>query len=285
MVMNPDAAFDAYDYFSEELEVEDDYFCEEPEEEPYIDSAFRSSSTNEVYFFLQDKYMRLYYTPGQQTQTDDKILRDLDWICYDFPSLEHSSFSAYGISCSFDTEDYKAYIFSECYCVYLDYANHKILSFSTIGKTFPVLKNTVFEQNIDSAFRSSRGQEVYLIKGNKYCCLDYDSKQLIDPIRKISEGFPILKGTIFENGIDACFASHKENEAYLFKGENYVLINFIDDTLVDDVKPIVNGWSSLKGILPLGDPQGDPYPQKVGTNRYHNRSVDDEEYDEEQDEL
>jgi len=24
--MNPDAAFDAYDYFSEELEVEDDYF-------------------------------------------------------------------------------------------------------------------------------------------------------------------------------------------------------------------------------------------------------------------
>ena len=281
MVMNPDAAFDAYDYLSEESEIEDNYFCEEPEVESYVDSAFRSSSTNEVYFFLQDKYMRLYYIPGQQTQTDDKILRDLDWICYDFPSLEHSSFAAYGIKCSFDTEGYKAYLFSECYCVYFDYANDKILSFCAMDVMFPVLENTVFENDIDSAFRSSRGKEVYLFKGNKYGCLDYDSKQLIGPIRNITDGFPVLKGTIFEDGIDACFASHKENEAYLFKGENYVLMNFIDDTLVDDVKPIVDGWSSLRGILPLGNPVDDGYPHKVGTNRYRYRTIEDADDEEE----
>ncbi|KAK7355066.1 hypothetical protein VNO80_14311 [Phaseolus coccineus] len=211
MGMNPDAAAH--------------YFSEEPEASTYIDSAFRSSSTNEVYFFLHDKYVRLYYTPGQSTQTDDKILRDLDWICYDFPSLEGSSFAAYGIGCSFDTEGYKAYIFSECYCT-------------------------------------------------------NDSKQLIDPIRNITDGFPVLKGTIFEDGIDACFASHKENEAYLFKEEKYALINFIDNTFVDDVKLIVDGWSSLKDILPLGNPNGDPYPQKVGTNRYRYRSIDEEKDDE-----
>ncbi|ESW17590.1 hypothetical protein PHAVU_007G252000 [Phaseolus vulgaris] len=98
----------------------------------------------------------------------------------------------------------------------------------------------------------TEGKEVYLFKGNKYVRIDYDSKQ---PIRKIKRGFPVLKGTIFEDGIDGCFTSHKENQVYLFKGENYVLMNFSpgtkDHTLVDVVKPIVDGWSSLRGILPL----------------------------------
>jgi len=274
MGMNPDAAFDAYDwYFRGVLEIPS-----------YIDSAFRSSRTNEVYFFLQDMYMRLEYTPGQHTQRDDKILTNLDWVCYDFPSLEYTIFGSYGIECSFDTEDNKAYIFCDNTCAYFDYANDKILSLDAIKRMFPVLRNTVFDHKIDSAFRSSRGKEAYLFRGNKYGCIDYDSKQLIGPIRNITDGFPVLKGTVFEDGIDACFASHKENEAYLFKGENYVLMNFIDDTLVDDVKPIVDGWSSLKDILPLGDPRGDPYPQKVGTKRYLYRSVDEEEYEEEYEE-
>jgi len=129
----------------------------------------------------------------------------------------------------------------------------------------------VFEDGIDSAFRSSKGKEVYLFKDNKYCRIAYDSKQLIGSIQNITHGFPILKGTIFENGIDACFASHKKNQAYLFKGENYVLMNYTPDdttynTLVDVVKPIVDGWSSFRDILPfdnssedevLGSPQHD----------------------------
>nr|XP_007153008.1 hypothetical protein PHAVU_004G178800g [Phaseolus vulgaris]ESW25002.1 hypothetical protein PHAVU_004G178800g [Phaseolus vulgaris] len=190
----------------------------------YIESAFRSSRTNEVYFFFRNKYMRLYYTPGQQTEIDDKILTDLRWICDDFPSLK-------------------------------DYANDKILSISTIDRMFPVLENTLFDNCIDSAFRSSRGKEVYLFKDNKYACIDYGSKQLIGTIRNITDGFPVLKGTIFEDRIHACFASHKENQAYLFKGENYVLINFTPGTtnyiLVHVVKPIIDGWSSFRDILPI----------------------------------
>ncbi|QCE05058.1 Hemopexin-like repeat [Vigna unguiculata] len=103
-------------------------------------------------------------------------------------------------------------------------------------------------------YRSTRGKEVYLFKGNKYGRIAYDSKQLVGTIRNISDGFPVLKGTIFENGIDACFASHKEGQAYLFKGEKYVRINFTPgdthDTLVGDVRPILDGWPCLKGTLP-----------------------------------
>ncbi|KAK7369468.1 hypothetical protein VNO80_11507 [Phaseolus coccineus] len=222
----------------------------------YIDSSFRSSTTNEVYFFLLDKFVRVYYTPGQERQTDDKFLTDLSWIGYSFPSFRYNLFGAYGIDCAFDTEGNEAYIFYSEMCAYIDYANDKILSgLITIEEMFPVLKDTVFEDGIDSAFRSSRGKEVYLFERNKYCCMDYGSKQLVGPIRNITDGFPVLKGTIFEDGIDASFASHKENQVYLFKGENYAVMNFIpgstDDTLVDGVKPIIDGWSCFKGILPL----------------------------------
>ncbi|KAL9324748.1 hypothetical protein ACSQ67_009605 [Phaseolus vulgaris] len=192
----------------------------------YIESAFRSSRTNEVYFFFRNKYMRLYYTPGQPTRIDDKILTDLRWIRDDFPSLKGTEFGAYGVRCSFDTEGNKAYIFCNKICAYIDYANDKILSISTIDRMFPVLENTLFDNCIDSAFRSSGGKEVYLFKDNKYACIDYGSKQLIGTIRNITDGFPVLKGTIFEDRIHACFASHKENQAYLFKGENYVLDQF-----------------------------------------------------------
>ncbi|KAK7356661.1 hypothetical protein VNO80_15936 [Phaseolus coccineus] len=228
----------------------------------YTNSTFRSPTTNEVYFFLRDKYVRVYYTPGQVTQTNDKFLTDLGWIGYGFPSFQYNIFGSYGIFSSFDTEGNEAYISRDYVCSYIDYANDKILSGPIrIELMFSILEGTMFKDGIDSTFRSSKGKEVYLFHGNKYCCMDYDSKQLVEPICNITDGYPILKGTIFEDRIDASFVSHNENQAYLFKEENYVLMNFTpgstDDTLVDIVKSIVDGWSCFKGILPLEDRQAD----------------------------
>jgi len=222
-----------------------------------INAAFRSSREYEVYFFAKNKYVRVYYTPGK---TDDKILTNLRLISSGFPSLAGTPFAEPGIDASFDTEASEAYVFSGKHCAYIDYApgttNDKILSGpTTIAEMFPVLKNTVFENGIDSAFRSTRGKEVYLFKGNKYVRIAYDSKQLVGNIRNIPDGFPVLKGTVFENGIDACFASHEESEAYLFKGEKYVRIKFTpgatDDTLIGEVRPTLDGWPCLRGVLPI----------------------------------
>nr|6IX1_A Chain A, 2S Albumin protein [Dolichos]6IX1_B Chain B, 2S Albumin protein [Dolichos]6IX1_C Chain C, 2S Albumin protein [Dolichos] len=222
----------------------------------YINAAFRSSRAYEVYFFECNKYVRVYYTPGK---TDDKILTNLRLISSGFPSLAGTAFAEPGIDCSFDTEASEAYVFSGSQCAYIDYApgttNDKILSGpTTIAEMFPVLKNTVFEDGIDSAFRSTKGKEVYLFKGNKYGRIAYDSKQLVGTIRNITDGFPVLKGTIFESGIDASFASHKEPEAYLFKGAQYVRIKFTpgatNNTLTGKVRPILDGWPCLRDILP-----------------------------------
>ncbi|QCD92876.1 Hemopexin-like repeat [Vigna unguiculata] len=145
-------------------------------------------------------------------RTDDEILTNLRLIRSGFPSLAGTPFAEPGIDCSFDTE-------------------------------------------ANSAFRSTRGKEVYLFKGNEYCRIAYDSKKLVGTIRNIGDGFPVLKGTIFESGIDACFASHEESEAYLFKGDKYVRIKFTPgathDTLVGDVRLILDGWPCLRGILPV----------------------------------
>lgn len=179
----------------------------------------------------------------------------LSWICDGFPSLIDTPFGEYGIDCAFDSEGNEAYIFSTKLCAHVNYGpgsttDDKILSGPiTIAAMFPVLKNTVFENGIDSVFRSTRGKEIYLFKGNKYGRITYHSKKLVGTIRKITDA-------IFENGIDACFASHNENQAYLFKGEKYVRIIYRpctddDDALVGDVRHILNGWPSLKGILPL----------------------------------
>ncbi|KAL9329735.1 hypothetical protein ACSQ67_004738 [Phaseolus vulgaris] len=204
--------------------------CYFPRIPRYIDAAFRSSTTNEVYFFLIDKCVRVYYTPGQERQTDDKFLTDLCWTGYGFPSLSNSPFASCGIRCAFDTEGNEAYIFSGNMGVRLDYANDKVLTGieRRIGDMFPVLDDTRVSGWHRLAFESSREKKFTYL-------------------REIS--------TIFEDGIDAAFASHKENQAYLFKGENYALMNFItgspDATLVHGVKPIIDGWSSFRDILPL----------------------------------
>ncbi|KAK7373209.1 hypothetical protein VNO80_06608 [Phaseolus coccineus] len=148
----------------------------------YINVAFRSSREYEVYFFMKNKYVRVYYTPRR---TDDKILTNLRLISSGFPSLAATFFAEPGMDCSFDTEVSEAYVFSTKFCAYIDYA----------------------------------------------------------------------PGTIFESGIDACFASHEESEAYLFKGDQYVRIKFTpgttDDVLLGNVRPILDGWPCLRGILPL----------------------------------
>ncbi|KAK7354906.1 hypothetical protein VNO80_14148 [Phaseolus coccineus] len=116
--------------------------------------------------------------------------------------VEYRIFGAYGISCAFDTEGNKAYIFRDNICAYIDYVNEKILSDRIeqmfpfrIHQMFPIIEDTVFEDGIDRP------------------CI------------------------IFEDGIDASFTSHNPNQVYIFKGEKYILMNFIpgsiDVTLLD----------------------------------------------------
>ncbi|CAL5190454.1 unnamed protein product [Lathyrus oleraceus] len=86
-------------------------------------------------------------------------------------------------------------------------------------------------------------------------CIDYGSNKLIQSIRNITGGFTCFKGTIFENGMDAAFASHKTNEVYFFKDDYYVRGAFTpgasNDVIMDGVRKTLDYLSSLHGIIPL----------------------------------
>ncbi|MBC9719797.1 albumin-2-like [Cicer arietinum] len=223
----------------------------------YINAAFRSSRNNEAYLFINDKYVLLDYAPGT---TNDKVLYGPSFVRDGYKSLANTIFGTYGIDCAFDTDNNEAFIFYEKFCALIDYAPHSnkdkiILGPKKIVDMFPFFEGTMFENGIDAAFRSTKGKEVYLFKGDKYARIDYETNRLIQNIKDITDGFPCLRGTIFENGIEAAFASHKTNEAYLFKGEYYARIHFTpgstNDTIMGGVKNTLDYWPSLQGIIPM----------------------------------
>ncbi|KAF5933739.1 hypothetical protein HYC85_029910 [Camellia sinensis] len=225
--------------------------------ESYINAAFRSSRPNEAYLFMKNEYVLLNYAPGT---TNDKVLFGPRFICDGYPSLAGTAFAEHAIDCAFGSYNRdEAFIFSGNLCAQINYAPHtpndKIIKGPmTITAMFPFFKDTVFKNGVDAAFEAMTryGYEAYLFKDNQYAHINYDSNYLLNPIRIITQGFPSLKNTMFESGIDAAFASHRTNEAYLFKKDYYALINFAPRTTNDyiSVKKISDHWPSLRNILP-----------------------------------
>ncbi|KAF5952131.1 hypothetical protein HYC85_010075 [Camellia sinensis] len=223
----------------------------------YIDAAFRSSRTNEAYLFMKNEYVLVDYAPRTR---NDKVLNGPLFICHGYPSLGGTAFAEDGIDCAFGSHDRNvAFIFSGNLCAQIDYApgttNDKIIKGPmTISAMFPFFKWTRFENGVDAAFESTKQYEAYLFKDNQYALINYGSKSHLIAIRNIAQGFPSLKNTMFESGIDAAFASHRTNEAYLFKKDYYALINFApgttSDYIIGGVKKIRENWPALSSILP-----------------------------------
>ncbi|XP_045810372.1 albumin-2-like [Trifolium pratense] len=80
--------------------------------------------------------------------------------------------------------------------------------------------------NIDAAFASSKTNECFVFVKDKYVVLNYapgfKKKEIMTGPRKIVEGFPMLKDTIFENGIDCAFDTTRNNETFIFSGNQCV---------------------------------------------------------------
>ncbi|GKD92393.1 hemopexin fold protein, partial [Tanacetum coccineum] len=221
----------------------------------YIDSAFRSTRTNEVYLFFQNEYVLLNYAPGT---TNERVVNGPLYISQGFHSLVGTPFAAYGIDAGFGCHDGddESFIFSGSICAKINYApgttNDKILEGPmTINQMFPFFQDTEFEKGVDAAFESSVPNEVYIFKGEEYALVDYIQRKLIAR-RRIVDGFNCLHNTIFDSDIGAAFASHRYQEAYLFKGNSYVLLHFTPgqtkDYIIGGPKEI--NWPSLVNILP-----------------------------------
>lgn len=242
----------------------------------YIDAAFRSSRQNEAYIFMKNEYIIFDYAPTGSPSTRDKVVKGPALISEGFPSLKETSFTEYGIDCAFGSHDVnESFIFSGNLCAHISFVNDRIIAGPMkIRKMFPFFKKTVFETGVDAAFESSTTKyEAYLFKGDQYVVINYGGgggspPRLVTATRSITQGFGSLRNTVFERGIDAAFASHRNNEAYLFKGDSFALIKFsptaaaaaMNDSIVGGVKKILPNWPSLQPVLPRNNRGADLPP-------------------------
>jgi hypothetical protein len=195
--------------------------------------------------------MVVNYAPGEKK---GKIIHSPIHISDGFPFLERTPFENV-IDCAFETDGNQAFIFSGNQCAKIDYApdskNAKLLDGpAPIATLFPCLRGLVLANGVDAAIRGP-GNHVFLFKGDQYARIDYHSKTLVTNY-SIRDGFKSLVGTVFESGIDAAFASHVKDQAYIFKGEYYarIDISFEGDCIVNGrVKIFYDNWSGLHSII------------------------------------
>jgi len=108
-----------------------------------------------------------------------------------------------------------------------------------IRKGIPSLADTVFgSYGIYCAFGLHHRNEAFIFSGHTCARISYapdtsDFKILEGPTL-IDRMFPFLIGTSFENHVDAAFESATDNEAYLFRGIEYAVINYQDRCMISD---------------------------------------------------
>uniref|UniRef100_A0A5B7BS04 Uncharacterized protein n=1 Tax=Davidia involucrata TaxID=16924 RepID=A0A5B7BS04_DAVIN len=158
------------------------------------------------------------------------------------------------IECAFNLDEEAAFLFTTDQCLQINYAPATTIKGPlSIGDFFPSLRDTIFASGIDAAFTSSANNEAHLFRSNIYALINFVSGDIIRVPKKITDSFHSLKNTIFENGIDAAFASSRSNEAYIFKGDQYARINFApgttDDYFINPPRRITLGFPSFKGTV------------------------------------
>ncbi|OWM76577.1 uncharacterized protein LOC116201708 [Punica granatum] len=123
---------------------------------------------------------------------------------------------------------------------------------------FPSLTNTTFgEYGIDCAFASHYGDQAYIFSSNMCALMDYapgtsnNNDRIISSPMKIASMFPFLKHTVFEDGIDAAFEATATDEAYIFRGSMYALINYHGSSagIIGWIKPIAEYFIGLSGTV------------------------------------
>jgi len=215
-----------------------------------IDTAFRSSKPNECYVFKNKRFAVVNYAPGAKK---DHVVKKPIHTSDGFPFLDETPFEKL-VDCAFETEGTQAIIFSGKQCAKIDFAPDSDTDLLDgpvpITTMFHCLKGTFLENGIDAAIKWT-GHNVFLFKGNEYVRMDYHSKTIVTHY-SIRSGFKSLLGTVFENGIDAAFASHVANQAYVFKGEYYARIDISNegDCIVNGrVKLVHDEWPALQSLL------------------------------------
>jgi len=122
-----------------------------------------------------------------------------------------------------------------------------------ISSGYPSLAGTVFgDVGIDCAFGCPGTNRAFIFSGDLCAKIDYaphtTNDRIIQGPMTIAQMFPCLKNSGFDKGLDAAFESTRQNEAYIFRGRYYALINYAEGRLLG-TRPITEGFPCLANTL------------------------------------
>ncbi|GJY17758.1 retrovirus-related pol polyprotein from transposon TNT 1-94 [Tanacetum coccineum] len=212
----------------------------------YIDSAFRSTRTNEAYLFFQNEYVVLNYAPGTM---NDRVVNGPLYIPNGFHSLVGTPFAAYGIDVAFGCHggDDESFIFfgSTKFEKWVDVEGEKRhLNFNP--QSHP--QREIRIQRPVAYYRDNNNNTMKRLTIEEFP--QREKREVatsnVDIIEYYIEGMNTIKSYI-----DSAFRSTRTNEAYLFFQNEYVALNYapgtMNDRVVNDPLYIPNGFHSLVG--------------------------------------
>ncbi|KAK2366842.1 hypothetical protein QL285_080179 [Trifolium repens] len=150
---------------------------------------------------------------------------------------------------------FRSFRHNECYfitngrCLVLDYFKKSIVNGPRhIENVFPILRNTPFRRRIDCTFNGDEN-EIFIFSRNLCAKIRYTAEgRLLNVPISITRMFPRLRGTSFENGIDAAF-KYRGNDVFLFKKDRCIRLNYITGITVESEKPIRESFPCLVGTI------------------------------------
>jgi hypothetical protein len=128
----------------------------------------------------------------------------------------------------------ECYLIRNEYCFVFNYVKKEFLSGPIpITKVFPMLCHSKFEGGIGCAFHGGKNH-VFIFRGKQFAEIQYTpvndqhstTKGKIFHNCSITERFPKLKGTWFENDIDAAIR-YTEKDVYLFKKNKCIRLDYL----------------------------------------------------------
>ncbi|XP_021762142.1 albumin-2-like [Chenopodium quinoa] len=253
------------------------YMLRKPRDESYIDAAFRSSRTNEVFMFTGFHYFVVKYDAQSYSQREANenhvitksplLLIDGFYKLYGCPGFcdggVDAAFGCYGTN--------KAFLFSRRWGAKIEYDSNnegQVLELKAMRWWFMSPEDTKFSQGfLDAACESTVPNEAYLFKGSDYALVNYSNQSQLTLIKegRITDEFTCLRNTPFESDIGSAFASHKFKQFYFFKDNTYVLIEFDskakESRIIAGPEEIVpTNWPCLVSYLPYHKYKTNPYP-------------------------
>ncbi|KAJ8437591.1 hypothetical protein Cgig2_005342 [Carnegiea gigantea] len=221
------------------------------EEHNYLDSALRSSTYGEVFFFIQEEYVIVNHDLGA---ADDYVVDGPGFIPYKSQYLHHTAFSEHSIACAFGYSGVsKGFMFSGKQ----HYGRSAIVEGpKTIAQMFLFLYYTrlKFDKGLDVAFEVTGKFTAYFFKRDYSALVQYGSGR---KLLSISLGWNALRLI----AVLALHLLHTQYEYHIFKGQYYALLKYnlkgSAHTLPNGASEICPNRKSLCNILPQHVPDHD----------------------------